>query len=672
MAKLSCFSLLTGRKKKGNEEKAKTTAGAPKALLVRLDHPVKPFETDELKHTSFKVPVPLGINQDAEFNVKVTVHESPISGAEAPEIAYEGEDEQEEMDKDHSSIRRDYSDFDLQAREREAALDSEEFDLSGMGDADVAFVRDSIDLKIQSGHVSDPGVRKTEFWASPTLKRSCSNLEISEALKRAAGKLSPPSKSQSFEELQALAHNMTENANYCEGSPVSVNSHFSADKVMLKKHSSSQVLPSRSRRLWWKLFLWSHRNSHKKFVKPRPVPVPIPALAALNQRGGGYSSDTLEPSRAMKFKVTELPPSFDGHSPSLEIIAAAGLWPQNQWVAFTGESSSSPLARVDEWVKDLSIEPTIPDDDYNGENGDEDNIIFPPSPETARGSAHHLVRHPETNLGEEILHANSLIQSLNSSSSVAHISGVGLKVLPTLSRFSSLKSVNLSSNSIVRITSGSLPKGLHVLNLSRNKIGAIEGLRELTRLRILDLSYNRIARIGHGLSNCTLIKELYLGGNKISEIEGLHRMLKLTVLDLSFNKITTNKSLGQLVANYNSLLALNLLGNPIQSNISDEQLRKAVCGLLPRLVYLNKQPLKQQRARELVTDSVAKAALGTRGGRALARRKLSVKRAGPGGSGHGSIPSTSGVHKRSETSRQKKGKGKANSHSRSHSHPRLP
>ncbi|RRT34980.1 hypothetical protein B296_00044183, partial [Ensete ventricosum] len=115
------------------------------------------------------------------------------------------------------------------------------------------------------------------------------------------------------------------------------------------------------------------------------------------------------------------------------------------------------------------------------------------------------------------------------------------------------------------------------------------------------------------LSNCTLIKQLYLAGNKISGVEGLHRLLKLTVLDLSFNRITTAKALGQLVANYNSLLALNLLGNPIQSNIGDEQLRKAVCGLLPRLTYLNKQPIKPQRVREVATDSIAKAALGNNG-----------------------------------------------------------
>lgn len=52
----------------------------------------------------------------------------------------------------------------------------------------------------------------------------------------------------------------------------------------------------------------------------------------------------------------------------------------------------------------------------------------------------------------------------------------------------------------VRITAGALPRGLHMLNLSKNSISTIEGLRELTRLRILDLSYNRILRIGHGMT----------------------------------------------------------------------------------------------------------------------------------------------------------------------------
>lgn len=89
-------------------------------------------------------------------------------------------------------------------------------------------------------------------------------------------------------------------------------------------------------------------------------------------------------------------------------------------------------------------------------------------------------------------------------------------------------------------------------------------------------------------------------------MEGLHRLFKLSVLDLSFNKITTTNALRQLVANYNSLIALNLLGNPIQC-ISDYQLRKTVCSLLRKLVFLNKQAINPQKARD---QAVAEAALG--------------------------------------------------------------
>lgn len=144
----------------------------------------------------------------------------------------------------------------------------------------------------------------------------------------------------------------------------------------------------------------------------------------------------------------------------------------------------------------------------------------------------------------------------------------------------------------MRITAGALPRGLHILNLSRNSISVIEGLRELTRLRVLDLSYNRLVRIGHGLASCSSLKELYLAGNKISEVEGLHRLLKLNVLDLRFNKISTAKCLGQLAANYGSLQAISLEGNPAQKNVGDEQLKKNLQGLLPNLIYFNRKPVK--------------------------------------------------------------------------------
>jgi len=128
---------------------------------------------------------------------------------------------------------------------------------------------------------------------------------------------------------------------------------------------------------------------------------------------------------------------------------------------------------------------------------------------------------------------------------------------------------------------------------------------------VLNLSHNRILRIGHGLANCTSLRELHLAGNKLSEVEGLHRLLKLSFIDLSFNKLASGKSIGQLAANYNSLQAINLLGNPLHSNLGEEPLRKLIIGIAPHVVYLNKQAMKAVSARDASVDSVARAALGT-------------------------------------------------------------
>ncbi|OWM78598.1 uncharacterized protein LOC116195142 isoform X2 [Punica granatum] len=200
--------------------------------------------------------------------------------------------------------------------------------------------------------------------------------------------------------------------------------------------------------------------------------------------------------------------------------------------------------------------------------------------------------------------AKRYISSLNPAATAAQLSNHGLFVIPFLSAFVSLKVLNLSGNAIGRITAGALPRGLHVLNLSKNHISAIEGLRELTRLRVLDLSYNRILRIGHGLASCCSLKELYLAGNKIGEVEGLHRLLKLNILDLRFNKISTAKCLGQLAANYNSLQAISLEGNPAQKNVGDEQLKKQLQGLLPQLTYYNRQLIKVGTTKDGADRSV--------------------------------------------------------------------
>ncbi|KAJ0666920.1 putative leucine-rich repeat domain superfamily [Helianthus annuus] len=255
-----------------------------------------------------------------------------------------------------------------------------------------------------------------------------------------------------------------------------------------------------------------------------------------------------------------------------------------QWAELPNEDFK--IKRIEKWVMDLkhssSLEETnmLSDLDRQGKNGK--TTILDPSAASKNDV--------KSTLGMDA--AKQYISSLNAAATTAQLANHGLVVIPFLSAFSSLRALNLSGNSIVRITAGALPRGLHILNLSKNSISTIEGLRELTRLRVLDLSYNRILRIGHGLASCSSLKELYLAGNKISEVEGLHRLLKLNVLDLRFNKLSTTKSLGQLAANYNSLQAVSLEGNPAQKNIGDEQLKKFLLSLLPHLAYYNRQSIK--------------------------------------------------------------------------------
>ncbi|OVA14223.1 Leucine-rich repeat [Macleaya cordata] len=658
MFKFSCFSVLVGRKKckddeTSNDARYKEGIGT---LLVKLKEPVKPSPNEGLNSTSFSVSVPFGIQESPTCNVKVVANESPIGAV--VEAANEGEDKHGK----NSPTKTEFPGFDLlkkmttEERETDPKMSRKLGSYNSIATEKNYQSDKGVEVElIQREQVTDPENEGQEFWTSPKLKRTCSNLE-SKGILKMVGYQFAPLKSHSFEDLQKLGNRGREEfVPEILGSPVSVLTHCSADRVMLKKHSSSQVLPSRSRRLWWKIFLWSHRNAHNSWnVKPRQS-----SVDHASDQKGGYSSDTLEPNQTMdlesrRFFIGESSSRINKKKEKSDGFdnGVSGLLPQNHWLAFSNESNS--FTRVGEWVNSLETQNSLLLDE---EDINDEHVVYPPSPETSGSPARsitHMTGRPSLKIPEEVLHAKSVIQSLNSASTVAHISVMGLKVIPSMSHFSNLRSINLSGNSIVHITAGSLPKGLHTLNLSRNKIVVIDGLRELNRLRILDLSYNRISRIGHGrLSNCIVIKELHLAGNKISSVEGLHRLLKLNVLDLSFNKITTTKGLSQLVAHYNTLLALNLLGNPIQSNISDDQLRKAVSELLPQLVYLNKQPIKPRRGPDAAKNSVTRAALGNN---ERTSRRRDSKRLGLGGS------SSSGIHRNSVIAGgQKHGHGSRNS-----------
>ncbi|KAI8558373.1 hypothetical protein RHMOL_Rhmol04G0086600 [Rhododendron molle] len=339
----------------------------------------------------------------------------------------------------------------------------------------------------------------------------------------------------------------------------------------------------------------------------------------------------------------------DGYD-SYNYVGSAKDWivPSNVEEHLHGESSTPQweeipskdlkIKRIEEWVVDLQhcspLEGTndaIPNvDDHHVQKGYTvvDNLL------AARCDG-------RVTAGMEA--AKKCISSFGAATTSAQLANHGLAVIPFLSAFVSLRALNLSGNAIVRITAGALPRGLHSLNLSKNSISTIEGLRELTRLRVLDLSYNRIVRIGHGLASCSSLKELYLAGNKISEVEGLHRLLKLNVLDLRFNKISTAKCLGQLAANYNSLQAVSLEGNPAQKNVGDEQLKKYLMGVLPHLTYFNRQSVKAGMLKDVADRSTR---LGITADRGLRSDHKNLRKATHGATSALKTPLTSSANGR--------------------------
>ncbi|CAL0319341.1 unnamed protein product [Lupinus luteus] len=564
MASCTCISILIRRK-----DKKKGTERDSKALLAISQYSKTSSDISDLKLGILDVVVP---PSDIRKSSKSKLRAKSLEGLFKAEDAYDGEDEHDHL----PFIKRELSDFDLQVHEvvtNKRGYDQTDKEMKypslyqnkannniQLEEKNDTYSKKSVDT-IQSGHVGDPCISNADFSGSPKITRSCSNFEERDVHSDKTLHFMS-SNPKSFGDLKELSENQMANQ--------SAMTYGSTYRVMLKRHSSSQL---------------------RKSTQLHPL-----SAAIKNHRD--YSSDTVQPNKGkalMRLVDSTSPGSSSGEYFPL--------------VAFRRGSSS--FHRVCEWMKDLEIQQPLPEGDFVDDIMG--SIAYPHSQEAKTSMARNmapLVRQPDVNLSNEILITNSIVQSLNPASTVAHLPRIGIEVIPAISHFSGLRSVNLSSNFIVNITPGFLPKGIHTLNLSRNKISTIEGLRELTQLQVLDLSYNRISRIGQGLSNCTLIKELYISGNRISDVEGLHRLLKLTVLDLRFNKITTTKAIGQLVANYNSLQVLNLIGNPIQRNIGDNQLRKVVSGLLPKIVDLNKQPIKPQRARQVITHSFGKAALG--------------------------------------------------------------
>jgi hypothetical protein len=143
-----------------------------------------------------------------------------------------------------------------------------------------------------------------------------------------------------------------------------------------------------------------------------------------HQRHHGYTSDTVGAKKDKEVAAAEEEPAI-----------------HNQWVAFSAECSSS-LDRVSAWVSSSLI---------HAAEEEEDGIIEVGESSGTKG--HHVQaparrRSPAKN---DAVQASSVVQTLNAFSTVAHVSGMGLKVVPMISAFSSLRAVNLSGNLIGKL-----------------------------------------------------------------------------------------------------------------------------------------------------------------------------------------------------------------------------
>ena len=103
------------------------------------------------------------------------------------------------------------------------------------------------------------------------------------------------------------------------------------------------------------------------------------------------------------------------------------------------------------------------------------------------------------------------------------------KIDESLSVFEKVEKLSLSTNAIERIQFLKF-KNLRILSLSRNNIGRISGLEEVSAtLEELWLSYNAISKL-EGLSSLAKLVTLYLGNNKIAKWEEVAKLAQLPEL----------------------------------------------------------------------------------------------------------------------------------------------
>ncbi|KAJ1820797.1 protein phosphatase regulatory subunit Sds22 [Coemansia sp. S610] len=121
------------------------------------------------------------------------------------------------------------------------------------------------------------------------------------------------------------------------------------------------------------------------------------------------------------------------------------------------------------------------------------------------------------------------------------------RISESIGQLTRLTSLDLSFNKIRAIENVETLAQLSELFFVSNKIARIENLGALRMLTNLELGANRIRQI-EGLGELEALEQLYLGKNKIAKLEGLDKLKRLRVLSIQSNRIVTMEGLDELVA----------------------------------------------------------------------------------------------------------------------------
>nr|XP_057905016.1 dynein regulatory complex subunit 3 [Doryrhamphus excisus]XP_057905017.1 dynein regulatory complex subunit 3 [Doryrhamphus excisus]XP_057905018.1 dynein regulatory complex subunit 3 [Doryrhamphus excisus] len=123
------------------------------------------------------------------------------------------------------------------------------------------------------------------------------------------------------------------------------------------------------------------------------------------------------------------------------------------------------------------------------------------------------------------------------------------------------------------------------LNLNNNFIKKMEGLDHLVNLKWLNLSFNNIEKI-EGLEGLQKLEVLKLSSNRISLIENMDSLVELTILCLANNLLQHLDNVVYL-RKFKKLFTLNIYGNPIPEENSEDKYQLFIAAYFQQLKFLN-------------------------------------------------------------------------------------